>query len=365
MTTIQAYNTAIDADTRQWKLYFEVYFDGDGNPPTIFTEAELIGWNLLEETYAESNNPLGAVSANEFTFSLDNSGRLFTATNTASPYYEKLLPNILVHAYLWLITDALGNYYSIDLGEYRTNDWSSPSNSLETTVVCHDDVYDVGQRKAPQMPAMQIINLQTMWSYLLKGLALTESDYIIDEFLQPIKIGWFKNDNVLNNFQLLSQRGLGAVYGTRNSQIRVKAFANLPDPLYYWTDSNQIIVADMPQDYFNTYSQVSVKYYKPYIGETTTLLSIDYTVPVGGTTLERLQINSGPVGIYEGINIIGASDVTLGTISLGMWDVTLELNNVGAEETVTLEIIGKKIEYIESVVTVNDPALVALIELLL
>ena len=227
--------------------------------------------------------------------------------------------------------------------------------------ICHDDVYELGQRQAPQMPAMQTINLQTIWANLLKGLSLTASDFIIDEFTQPIKIGWFKNENVLENFQLLASRGLGAVYGTRDSRIRVKAFTNLLDPQYFWTDSNQIIIADLPQDYFNTYSQVNVKYYKPYIGETSTLLSINYTVPVGGTTLTRLQIDSGPVGIYEGINIIGASDVTLGTVSMGMWDVTLELNNVGAEETITLEIIGKKIEYIESIVTKEDAALKALI----
>ena len=359
--TLTEYNTAINTDVRQWQLNFEIYFDGDGSPPTNFDETELVGWDLLEETYAEGNNPLGAVSANEFTLILDNSTRLFTATNTLSPYYEKLLPNLLVHAYLLLITNLGDNFYLVDLGEYRTNDWSSPSNSLETTVVCHDDVYELGQRSAPQMPAMQTVNLQTMWSYLLKGLNLTESDYIIDEFTQPIEIGWFKNENVLENFQLLASRGLGAVYGTRNSKIRVKAFTNLPDPLYYWTDSNQIIIADLPQDYFNTYSQVSVKYYKPYVGETTTLMTIDYTVPAGGTTLERLQVDSGPVGIYEGINIIGASDVTLGTVSLGMWDVTLELNNVGAEETVTLEIVGKKIEYIQSTITVENTILKNLI----
>ncbi|MFA5154007.1 MAG: hypothetical protein WC554_15765, partial [Clostridia bacterium] len=360
-TSIEAYNVAIDADVRQWQLSFDIYFDGDGSPPTTFTEAELVGWELLEETYAEGNNPLGAASANEFTFILDNSERLFTATNTESPYYGKLLPNLLVHAYAWLITDSIGNYYPVDLGEYRTNDWSSPSNSLETTVICHDDVYEYSQIQTPQMPAMQTVNLQTMWANLLKGLNLTATDFIIDEFTQAIKIGWFNNDMALENFQLLAERGLGAVYGNRNSQIRVKAFTNLPDPLYFWTDSNQIIVADLPQDYYNTYSQVIVKYYQPYVGETETLLSNSYTVPVGGTTIERLQVDSGPVGIYEGVNILGASDVTLGTVSLGMWDGTLQLNNTGQEETVTIEIIGRKIEYIQSTVTVEDTDLKALI----
>jgi len=200
-----------------------------------------------------------------------------------------------------------------------------------------------------------------MWANLLKGLNLTSSNFVIDEFTQAIKIGWFNNDMALENFQLLAERGLGAVYGNRNSQIRVKAFTNLPDPLYFWTDSNQIIVADLPQDYYNTYSQVIVKYYQPYVGETETLLSNSYTVPVGGTTIERLQVDSGPVGIYEGVNILGASDVTLGSISLGMWDVTLELENTGQEETVTIEIIGRKIEYIQSTVTVEDTDLKALI----
>lgn len=348
------WNTAINADVRQWRVHMEVYFDGDGSPPTIFTAAKTVGWDLLEEAYAEGATPLGAVSSNEFILTLDNSDRYFTPTNENSPYYDKLLPNVLIKATL-AIKVADETYQSISLGEYRTGDWSAPSDLLEAEVICHDDIYELGQRNTPQVPALQSINLQFMWSILLKALNLDESNYIIDEFIQAISIGWFKNGKVMENLQLLAERGVGAVYGDRDSKVRIKSYYYPSSPLYFWNDNNQIVIADLPQNYSNVYSRVKVNYYQPYVTDTSTLFTLNYTVPADGITLERLQISSGPVGIYEGVNIINATNVSIGDISMGIWDITIELLNSGTEEEeVTLEIVGKKINYIQSTVMVED-----------
>lgn len=350
--TFDDWEEVVNDHTRQWQLYSEIYFDGDNETPVAFDSSDIVGWDLLEEAYADSNTPLGAVSSNELIVTLDNSNGYFTPTNTSSPYYGKLLPNLLIVLNLKIKIDDEFRY--ISLGEYRTGDWSAPSDSLEAEVICHDDVYTLGQKKIPQIPAMQSVNLQTIWRYLLLGLDLDLSDFEIDEFTQGISIGWFLNENVLNNFQKLVERGAGAMYGMRDSIIKVKSYYYPEVSKYTWTDNNQIINADLPQNYENVYSRVKVNYYQPYVDDTSTLLNMDYTVPAGGTTLERLQVSFGPIGIIEGINIVGAENVSIDSITAGMWDITLELGNSGDEEDIVIEVVGRKISYNISSVTVED-----------
>jgi len=359
--TIDKYNTAIDAYSRKWKIVVEIYFDGDDAAPTTFTETDVIRWQLLEEAQAEGSTPLGAVSSNEFILVLNNVDGDFTPSNTSSPYYGKLLPNVLVKAYckLEVPLKTTVSYYKVHLGNYRTKDWTSPTNSIEATVVCYDDIYTLGQKTTPQLPAVQNVNLQQLTRNLLRGLDLDLSEFEIDEFLQEISIGWFLSGLVLNNLQLLATRGYGAIYGTRDELIKFRAYKNLEEATYYLDDTNQIVNADLPQVYYNTYSRVSVKYYIPYVGETSTLLNTEVTVPPGGLTLDRLEV-SGPVGIYEGISVIYASDVTVGSMSAGANDISIEfLNTSDNEETVTLIVKGKKIEYNEAYVEVEDTDMIS------
>ena len=64
-------NADFDARERFILAKLEVYFDGLAHTPlTVNRDDYLVDFTLLEETGAESENPVGAISANELTFTL-------------------------------------------------------------------------------------------------------------------------------------------------------------------------------------------------------------------------------------------------------------------------------------------------------
>ena len=86
---------ATDADynskSRKILMKIDVYFNGPTQAPTVMSVSDyLIEAEILEESGAESNWPLGSVSSNELTFSLHNKDAMFSPTNESGPYFGKI-----------------------------------------------------------------------------------------------------------------------------------------------------------------------------------------------------------------------------------------------------------------------------------
>lgn len=144
------YKTTVDADQRRWIPKVEVYFDGDAQPATVFDGDDVITISPLEESRAESDNPLGTVSANEISITFDNSGRNFTPTNSAGAYYGKLKPNIMVKPYLGLILKASPT--PVDANDFCSFSASFPADDwIERIVIVNqggDTLLDTGVMSA-------------------------------------------------------------------------------------------------------------------------------------------------------------------------------------------------------------------------
>jgi len=353
------YKVKINADVRRIVPKVEVYFDGDGQPPIIFNQDKVISIILLEEAHAESDNPLGLVSSNEVTISFDNSSRNFTPTNSASPYYGKLKPNVLAKPYLGLeISPGIFEY--IPLGVFKTGDWSAPSESVEATVTGYDKLYELGNKDAPMLPVQTNITIAGMFKLLFQVLGLAPDQYEIDASLnQIIQIGWLPKGSVRNALQILAIAGNCNVSVSRHGVIKVKNNFKSGNAVALLTNDDQIISAENPQKYLDTYNKVSILYKTPYLKKSDSLLKIDsIVIPNGSIALEKTAFSSGPAAVIDQVRLIGAKNSAIAAIEYGTWEITIQITNPGAAETVALEVIGKVVDMISSSCTLQDNDLI-------
>jgi len=356
LTVSNDYKTAVNADSRRWIPKIEVYFDGINQPPVIFNGDDIIDCTFLEEATAESDNPLGSVSANEVTISFNNSTRAFTPTNILSPYYGKLKPNVLVKPYLGLeLPDTTYEY--IPLGVFRTGDWGSPSGTVEATVTCFDKLYEIGDKEVPMLPVKQNTTIGELFVLLFNALGITS--YTVDESLnQVISIGWLSKGKVRDALQSLAVAGNCNVMADRYGAIRVQSNLSAGSSVVTFTDSNQIFSAENPQKYLDTYSVVKVNYKLPYLKAKDTILRVEnVSIPNGGVTLQY-EFSSGPIANVEKVKINGVTS-TISQVDYGAWDISIQISNAGSAENVTVEVTGQAVASITSAYTIQDDTAVA------
>jgi len=369
IVTTAAYKTAINADERYIVPRVDVYFDGDTSDPTTFNEASITSIKFLEEAKADSDNPLGAVSANEITIGFDNSNRDFTPTNLVGAYYGKLRPNILVKEYIGVEVDSwsyvspgfvVGRYFWIPLGVFRTGDWESPSSSVEATVTCYDNLYAIGNKTVPMLPVKSNTTIYAMFESLFLALGLTTAQYNIDTSLnQSITIGWLPDGKVRAALQALAIAGNCNVTADRYGVIQVKNNFQAGSSVATWTDTDQIVTAENPQKYLDCYNSIKVNYKLPYVKAEASLLKVEnLTVPQGGLTLEEIDFTSKPVAVVSQVKLSGAIHAAVASVQYGANTITVVITNTGVNETVTLEVTGQAVGLINSVLTKEDANLV-------
>lgn len=356
-----AYKSAINADMRNIKPRVLVYFDGDSQPPAEFDEDTIVDIRLLEEARVESDSPLGLVSANEITISFRNDDRAFTPTNPASPYYGKLRPNVLVKPYLGVETSP-GVFEWVPLGIFRTGDWSAPSGSVEATITCYDKLYEIGNKDVPMLPVVAETTIYGLFGLLFQALGLSSSDYLIDPNLnQPVRIGWLPKGKVKDALQTLAVASNCIVMADRYGIIQARSNFVSGSPVAVLTDNDQIISAENPQKYLDTYNIVKLNYKLPYLKPPDSLLKIDsLAVPNGGITLQNIEFSSGPVAVVDQVRLTGVKNAVIASVQYGAWTITIEIANPGTDEIVSLEVTGRAVDVINSTHTARDNAAVAL-----
>lgn len=353
--TSAAYKTAILADFRQFVPKVEVYFDGDSQPPVEFNGDDIAGINLLEELQAESDNPLGLVSANECTIVFDNSNRDFTPTNTSSPYFGKLKPYMLIKPYLGLILPDTSVEY-IPLGIFRTGDWRSPAGSVEATVTSYDRIYQLGQKEVPMLAMVKNTSVAELFAILFDALGLDPDEYDIGVGLNDtIAMGYIPKGDVHAALQYLAMAGGCTVKINRTGVIEVRSNFVIGDPDVTWTDTNQVKWAENPMRELDAYSKVRVNYKEPYLDPAENLFAVNnFQVPNGGITFTNAEFTAGPVACVKQVRLIGAVNSEIVNIAYGAWTITIEISNIGPAEIVSLEVLASDVDFAGFDQTVED-----------
>lgn len=356
------YQNSIKSSVRSFKGKVEVYFDGPSSDPVVFDEEDyVVSIELLEEFYTEGNNPLGLISSNEIVIYLLNEDKLFTPTNTDSPYHGKLLPNLQVNPYIALLVGS--SYEYVPLGEFYTGDWVTTGNSLQTSLRCTDKLSRHFDDVLPQIPVQENTTTKDMFEKLFAIIGLDPDDYEIDpSLIAPIRYGWFEGEKIRQAVQNLASNSCCSVYVNRYGKIIVRNNYKVQDSVALLTNEDQVISSEVPQRYSRVYSAINVNYGRPYIGESTTLLSlINVNIDQDGIELVRAKFTSGPVVVIDQITIESNAELEVGNFSYGAWDCDLFIPNTSGATMVSITIVGRKMERLQEISKLTNDELQAII----
>ena len=357
--TSAEYKDAVLAPSRHLQPKVDVYFDGDNSAPTSFEGDVVSSITFLEEARTESDSPLGLVSSNEVTITFKNEDRVFSPNNTSSPYHGRLLPNILVEPYLGLYVlleegegeeeDVYGFEY-VPLGKFRTSDWIAASNDIFATVTCYDKLRQLEDIPIPSLPVQHDTTVGEMFETLFQAMELEPEDYVIDDTISaPISLGWFPEGRFLRCIQQLAIAGNCSVTVNREGAIRVRSNFQMAEAVVSWNEEDAVLDVDSPQTYLNTYSSVTTKYHRPFLGPIEEVLQIDtITVPAGGMVLDDLSFSRSPVGRVRQIVITGGSDITADVTEIGAHSLRLEIDNPGARQAIGIIVYGQIVDTVKS-----------------
>lgn len=361
ITTTSYYKTAIKAASRNEKPKVEIYFDGEGSSPTILGSDNIAGISFLNETQAEGETPLGAVSSDEIVITLRNDENQFLADNVSSPYYGKLNPNVKIEPYYGLqVTDASGNtsFEWISLGEYWSTEWDADSGEPFATVICHDFLFKTGEKEIPLIPTMQNITRYQMWETLFQAIGLASDNYTIDATLSndTVLIAFFPKGKVRNAMTKMAEAFNCNVTMSRDGKITVTSNSTLSASVLTMQDTDLIFDSNMPQNFENVYSEVNVRYSQFTLNPLQSVLKLEgVSIPASGVTLSNIEFTSSPVAFVGYIRINNAVHVSIGDVSIGTWGVSMQIDNsASANLTVDIEVFGHPMDVIQDEIEVQD-----------
>jgi len=358
------YKLKIDAPERRCVAKVEVYFNGPSAAPTVFEDDDISSFVLLEEARAESESPLGRVSANELSLNLDNASRYFTPSNEGSPYFGKLLPNLKIVPFIGL---DVGHPHTesiewIPLGVFWTGDWSAPSLSTEASVTCYDQLYRLGEIELPPFPVMRNTTIAEMLKRLFTVLGLSSSEYAIDPTLkQYVRMGWLPRGKAWSAFQELATAGSCTIVADRQGRIAAINNFRLTDSVATMDDVTQVFDMEIPQEYRNIFTSTTVSNRHPSLDKLTTVLNMEnLEIPRGSNTFKSLEFSPGPIASLSQLSLRGAKTSYINRLSYGAWTADIRITNPGTPEIVSLYAEGIPIRVSESNVNRTDKPLATL-----
>lgn len=343
-----------NAHSRCILLKLDIFFDGLQNDPlTVTREDYLIDADILDEAGAEDNNPLGAISANELSFSLYNEDGIFSPTNPESPYYGKIKTNVPIIPYMKPDMYDGTEVNWIKMGVYYVSDWNATVTGAAASITADDKLQQVFLEPAPVIPV---------------GLNKTQAAFfqeVFDALGYAAKISQDLNATLLYTFtegeqkKFLQEMLQGAIaYCTcdKNGGIVIEPLDSTRPLRATLTDADQIISVDAEQSIVKTYGGVELTYVLPQLTEAIQLLEIkDANVPAGIFTHNKVAFSKGPAKVITNVCAITENkEVAIVDYVNSPWDITLITKNESTTKaTSNLTVYGIAVDFVETILTDN------------
>lgn len=332
-----------DKSTRHILGKIEIFFDGYENEPiTIDMSNYLIDYQIVEEASAEDKNPLGAISANELTFTLTNFKGIFSPSNVNGPYYGKIKTGVMVKPYI-----KPGNAINwTPLGVYFVSDWSSKMGSATAFVTCCDVIQDLLLSPMPDLDVKLNVTFASYIRYVLRMYGFANAE--VDEKLNALlPYGFIAYDKTPDLLQAIAEASMSVVVATRLGSLAVKKLRR-STPVDTFTDSNQLISVDIEQSIIKTYNGVKLTYVIPQLSEDREVLVVDNLGIPKGTTTHNLIKYSKPVFNISAVAISGDVPSVIEKYTSTNFGITL-VTRLDAEESTSakLSVTGKNIDLVE------------------
>jgi hypothetical protein len=191
----------------------------------VYETGDLVSLRLLEEREASQGSlPVGNISSNEITLSLNNESKKFDIDNENSPLKNLLKPNRRIH--VWLGTEIGGDMEWVPLGIFWSLDWDSPDDTLEATVTARDRMELLRKSTFQTSQVLQNKSLYELAELVLQDAGLTSDEYIIGTDLQSIIIpyAWFNPVSHREALRRIAEAGLAAAFQNRDGKIQIESF---------------------------------------------------------------------------------------------------------------------------------------------
>ena len=334
-------NDSFDKATRHVDVKIQVYFDE--TPTTFYTSDYLIDLDLIEESATETKNPMGAISANELSFSLANINDVFTPSNPNGPYYGKIKTGVIVKPFicctlsnLHITKDNDDGVVWIPLGEFKVTGWIAKAGSLVADVTAMDSMQDLLSKTMPRMQTMKNATYESALKAFFKVLGITE--YIIEKGLDTSVIPFIpfeSSDTVPNVLQKFSEAAICAIYANRNNKTVVRPF-KAGEPVVDFTDANQIISIDTQQSILKTYNGVNLTYYHLQPSAVAELLNVKNLTAPAGVSNHGPFTFSKPLYRISGVQTYADGSYMVPILSFDACSSDIKIN-VSNGEAVTME----------------------------
>lgn len=358
--TSDAYQAGIFAPGRTIRPKVEIYFDEE---PLVLDENMIETLSIQEEIRSDYGDIVGNVTINELDLALRNDERLFTPTNSESPYHDKIKPGVMIKVYLGLVLGEGIEY--VPMGVFYTTEWDATGASVTANVKAQDLIGLIGENELPALRAITDITVydlltDTARSTLAAELARYGVD--IDLNLKDIKLQtvFFSSTKLSDVLAEISKAANCYITTDRYGQIKV--YSNYTHSLFVqvWDDTSEILTAYNKHDYTKVYSYVKVKYLNAGITDVQQIYQATGVTISSGSMKYDFTLQE-PVFDINNIVLSNAAGLTIEKISYGASTLSIVIANTGAEKTVDVTVYGRNIVTAEMEYTSKDEEIASII----
>ena len=334
-------------DSRSVLMKVDIYFDGRDRPPlTVTREDYLLSTSIAEESGADSEWPLGEVSANEMMIELYNEDGLFSPTDTAAAYHGKIKVGLLLIPSIIVEDEEIDEW--LQLGEYFVTDWQASITGVTASVSATDTIQDFYEAEDLELPVVKDVDYKTFYEaiFSMYGKPINVSSYFTG---QNIPWTYMENDN-MDLLQQVTKSVFGVCIVDRDGVTSVKHISEFSSLRATITDDDQVISVDSKQSISKQYKGVKLDYSKTQLSENVSLLTLRKIEVEPGTQLHE-KFKFSVSNMYQVTNIVveapdKAVSVTSYFASPNSITVTT-FNSSPTKQEVTITLYGVALEHIQ------------------
>lgn len=286
-----------DAIERQVEGRLDIYLDGnDAEPLQVLRSNYLIDYEIIEEASAEAQNPLGAISANELSFTLTNLNNMFSPTYVNGPYFGKIKVGVKVTAWLRALTDSPEEDDWLPMGTFYVSDWTANLGAQVASVICVDEVQNLLVAPVPDLDIQLNPTYRSWLIYILNEYGYTNIS-VDTELNTVIPYGFYVTAETRQLMQLIVEASMAVLISDRNGNLAVRKLRKQDPPAAVWTDSDQLFTLSSAQSIIKNYNGVKITYSMPQISDYREILDIEsFYIPGGTTTYNTIKY---PEAVFE------------------------------------------------------------------
>lgn len=181
--------------------------------------------SLLDEREVDTGSvPVGNISANELSITLDNADHRFDPGNTESPLYGLIKAHRRLRAWLGAVLSD-GSVEWLPLGVFWAVEWDVPNSQSETVarVIARDRLELLRQSTYQSTRVAQNVSLYDLAVAVLQDAGLTPNEYVVDPALQDtiVPYAWFDSVSHREALRQIAEAALGQVYCDREGRVRI------------------------------------------------------------------------------------------------------------------------------------------------